>query len=554
MSLPAPATSRQAAALLDTPRDRARRSFGAWMDEAGRARAAVEAAARAAVADCYRFGLVALEQPDAFDALCRRLNIRATRADRAGNPFIRVVKAVFGREIEDAAGGPPLWQPVTDSQVNKYATVLAHAQARGIAADALEEWLSRDYTPAGEAVAMSITRRLREARDGLGPVAVAPLAAVRRDALHAALDRLAPCVDLDPLALRGLAAPQGTALIVALGDDEAVRLGDLPEELMLEVLGTVERYYRKRAGEEAPAAAGPLRRLGGLLAQAAFLAADGAVRLVRHRERLSLLAGAPGGPVLRAEWDDGGDLPRHRVLALGPEALAALRAAVRAPGDDVFLPGTYPRPGGLLGHAVRLGAAEVPVLEVPAGAAAPFALGDVGPVVWEGRVALGRDGLVALARFDSRAAAWKRAHVTRTGRPVIHRASRIAEVCYGAETLALSLRRGPEGEVNLPLRRAGGLAAGMAAGDRLARRDLGRAAGLLLRREAFEDAALTLAPGALWLLSGRNRRSGEALFIALPVLDAAGRAVRRGFAAGRFEADPQPFGDRLAQTTKCLRG
>lgn len=549
MSRLAPATARQAAALLDSPRDQARRSFGAWMDEAGRARAIVEAAARAAVADCYRFGLTALDQPDAFDALCRRLNIRATRADRAGNPFIRVVKAVFGREVEDAAGGPPQWHPVTDSQINKYATVLAYAQARGIAPEALEDWLSRDYTPAGEAVAMSITRRLREARDSLDRAALPPPPPPRvaRDALHAALDRLSPRVELAPLALRGLAAPQGTALIVALGEDEAVRLADLPEDLMLEVLGTVDRYYRKRAADEAPGGEGPARRLAGLLGQAAFLPAETAVRLVRHRDRLSVLAGAPGGPVLRAEWDDGGDLPRHRVLVLAPEAVATLREAARGADGDAFVAGNYPRPGGLLGHVLRIGGAEVPVLEVPPGAVGPVALGDVGPVAWDGRVVLGRDGLVALARFDSRAAAWKQAHVTRTGRAVVRRASRIAELSYGAESLTLSLRRGPPGEgVSLPLRAARGLPGG----DRIARRDLGRAAGLLLRREAVEDATLSIASGALWLLSGRNGRSGEALFIALPLVDAAGKAVRRGIVAGRLDADPHPFGERLAQSAK----
>lgn len=546
---PAPATTRQAAALLEAPRDRARRSFGAWMDEAGRARAAVEAAARAAVADCYRFGLTALDQPEAFDALCRRLNIRATRADRAGNPFIRVVKAVFGREVEDAGGGPPVWQPVTDSQINKYATVLAHAQARGIAPQALEEWLSRDYTPAGEAVAMSITRRLREARDSLGPGALPP-PPVARGALHAALDRLAPAVDLTPLALRGLAAPQGTALIVALGEDEAVRLADLPEDLMLDVLGTIDRYYRKRGGDETATADGPLRRLGRVLGQASFLPPDTAVRLVRHRTRLSVLAGAPGGPVLRAEWDDGGDLPRHRVLAVVPDAVAALRACSSGEGGEAFVAGTYPRPGGLLGHVARLGGVEVPLLEVPPGAAAPVALGDVGAVAWDGRVALGRDGLVALARFDSRAAAWKHEHHTRTGRAVTQRASRIAEASYAEGSLALSLRRGPAEGVGLPLR---GLP-GLGGGDRLGRRDLGRAAGLLLRRDAVEDAALTIASGVLWLLSGRNPRSGEHLFIALPVLDGAGKAVRRGFVRARVEADPQPFAERLSQASRCLRG
>ncbi|MGC2855967.1 hypothetical protein ACM64Y_10875 [Novispirillum sp. DQ9] len=552
----APVSARQAAATLDSPRDRARRSFAAWMAEAGRARAAVETAARAAVADCYRFGLTALDQPEAFDALCKRLDIRATRADRAGNPFIRVVKAVFGREVEDAAGGPPQWQPVTDSQVNKYATVLAHAQARGIPAEALEEWLSRDYTPAGETVAMSITRRLREARDSLGGQPLPPPSAPpSRDALHAALDRLAPQVDLAPLALRGLAAPQGMALILALGEDEAVRLGDLPEDLMLEILATIERHIRKRhaaAEAAAPAGAGPFRRLAGLLGQAPFLPAATAARLVHHRERLSVLAGAPGGPVLRVEWRaGGGDLPRHRVLALAPEALAALRAAARDDtAAEVFVAGNYPRPGGLLGHALRLGGAEVAVLEVPVGGVPPFTLGDVGAVAWDARAVLGRDGLVALARFDSRAAAWKRPHVTRTGRATVHRASRIAEAAYGpAAELALTLRRGPGEGVALPLRAWRGLPAG----DRISRRDLGRAAGLLLRREAVDDAALTIAAGAVWLLSGRNPRTGEDLFIALPVVDATGKAVRRGVAAARFEADGQPFSDRLEQAVRAGR-
>ncbi|MFA7430347.1 MAG: hypothetical protein WCZ23_09350 [Rhodospirillaceae bacterium] len=526
-----PATRRQAAAALDAPRDRARQCFAAWMDEAGRARAAVEARARAAVAECYRFGLIALDQPEAFSALCARLDIRPTRADRAGNPFIRVVKAVFGRDVEDG------WQSITDSQVNKYATILHHAHGLNLAPDAVEDWLSLDYTPAGEAVPMSISRRLREARGGLPPPLLSPPAG----ALHAALDRLAGHLEVTPLALRGLGAPTGAALIVVLGEGEAVRLSGLPEEAMLAVLGTLERHTR-RAASPPPPADGPFRRLAGVLRDAPFIGPDAAARLVHHRERCAVLVGTPGGPVARIEWAGDCGLPRHRVFALLPEALSALRRAARAPGAETLEMTNYPRPGGVLEQTVHLSAdAAVPVTEVPPGAVPDAGLGDIGPLAWDARADLGRDGLLVLARFDSRAASWKRDHVTRTGRSVVQRASRIAEIAYGPGTVVLSLRRGPGEPACLPL----AVRAALPAGDRITRRDLGRAARLLLKRGVIDGAGIAMAAGRVWMLWGRNPRTGETVYLALPLLDAAGRPVRNGFQPARFEADLQAFGERL---------
>lgn len=558
-----------AVAALDRPRQQACASFRAWIEEAGRARAEVEARARLAVADCYRFGMLAHDEPEAFESLCKVLGIRQTRQDRAANPFIRVVKAVFGRTIEDGKGGPPRWEWISDSQVNKYATVLLYAHQRGISVDEMVGWLETDWNAGGEPVPMSLSRRLKEAREaqrgslsaGMGPVVslAGPAQAAQRAEAFAkvtqALDLLPPEVELTPLALRGLGAPDDAALIVALGDDQAVRLSHLPPEVLLEVVSTISRYYQRQPRPH-PAVEPAFAKIASLLRQALpTLGAGCCVRLVNHQEWCSVIAGSSlDAPLLRAEVPALPGIPRRRVFVLTAEQCRALVQAY-APfghgryGEDSFQESNFSRSAGLLEQRIRVQCGDhatvVPILEVPAAVASEvadrrvFALGDIGITSWDAFCPLGRGDLAALSRLDSRAARWKDERTTRTGRDVIRRASRILELSSPTpQQIALRLRRGPSETVLLPVSH------GQLPPDRLGRigrASLGAAARLLIRRNTTDDAALLMAHGRLWLLCGTNRGTGERLFAAIPAVDEKGKTVGRGVREARFEPDNEPY-------------
>ncbi|SIS48549.1 hypothetical protein [Insolitispirillum peregrinum] len=566
--------------LLDRPRQQARASFRAWMEEMGRARAAVEARARSAVADCYRFGLLVQEEPEAFEALCKVLGIRQTRQDRSTNPFIRVVKAVFGREVEDGTGGPPRWEWLSDSQINKYATVMNYAAHRGIAATAVEDWLSTDWNALGEAVPMSLSRRLREAREALRAdeqaallaQLPAPLPAPARDRrwldkLGEAVDRLPASVDVTPLALKGLGAPEDAAVIVSLGDDQAIRLSGLTPDILIEVISTIARSCQRQApaseGAGQPAFAAVVSVLRHVVP---LVGSEAIVRLVNHQDWCSLLIGGSlDSPLVRAEIPPLPGVPRRRVFVLSP---AAVRSLLQAYGGvaagvacaDVFQESNFSRPGGLLEQRLRLlvgdQAMVIPLQEVPAAVAAEVAdarlvpLGDIGITAWDAFVPLDRADLAALARLDSRAARWKEQHRTRTGRDTIRRASRIIDLdSVAGNRLSLSLRRGGDQPVILPT--AHGVLPSTGLG-RIGRSALGMAAQVLLRRNATDDAALLIAHSALWLVTGLHAATGERLFLALPAVDEAGRPVGRGLRDARLEPDTEAYSALLDRAIRRL--
>lgn len=555
---------------LEAPCQQARQSFRAWADETLRARAAVEASARTAVADCYRFGLHAFEDPAAFDILCARLGIRQTRSDRAANPFIRVVKAAFGREIEDGSGGPPRWEWISDSQVNKYATVLLYAQSRGIRPDHLPHWLAEDYANSGEAIPMSISRRLREARDALRstPAALPAPSKPRLDAqaILKAVDALPPSVEITPLTLRGLGAPDDAALIVSLGEEDAVRLSHLPEELMVQVLGTIARYYR-RAESQKPPLDRPFARLAALFRQSLSALGRGAcLRIVNHQDHCAvLMGGGADGLIVRADLPPLPDVPRRRVFALTQDQARALaQTFANAPQSEEisesFRETNFARPGGLLEQRVDLLIAadshSIPLLEIPEAAAAEplphLPLTDIGISQWNACALLDQSELAAFARMDSRAKRWKEIHQTRSGRAVTRRASRIYDVKPDVRpqgpVLDLTLRRGPAEDAPLSVR----IPFGAVRHDRISRAALGNAAQFLLKRRATENAALLIAYGALWLLTGSNPKTGERLTVGIPVLDDAGKPVARGFRDARFEPDPEPHSTTLARAAQRL--
>ncbi len=555
---------------LEGPCQQARHSFQAWITQASHARAIVEASARNAVADCYRFGLQALEDPAIFDLLCQGLAIRTTRSDRATNPFIRVVKAVFGQTVEDGNGGPPRWEWVSDSQINKYATVMLYAHTRGITAHEVGRWLAEDWATSGEAVPMSISRRLREAREALrhSPQSLALPTPPRLDRamVLAAVDDLPPNVEVTPLTLRGLGAPDDAALILSLGEEDAVRLSHLPEELLVQVLGTISRYYRRADAQKEPSDQ-PFQRLATLFRQCLSSLGSGAsLRVVNHQDHCAvLMGGAEDGLLVRADLPALSAVPRRRVFALGHQQARIFVQAFAAlpPGEshqEVFQETNFSRPGGLLEQRILIkGTTDpqtVPLLEIPDSAAgdplASLPLSDIGITQWDGCALLNAADLAALARADSRAKRWKETHTTRTGSTITRRASRIFDVTPGLDpqqpTLTLSLRRGPADDRGISL----SLPHGTLGRDRIGRSALGSAAQLMLKRHTTDQAVLFLAYGALWVLSGVNGKTGERLTVGIPVLDAAGRPVARGLREARFESEAESYTAVLRRAGKRL--
>lgn len=517
---------------LAESRSRACARFRDWTEETDRARARVEAAARGALAECYRFAAEAFAQPALFEDLCRRLGIRDTRRDRADNPYIRAVKAVFGREVE--VDGRPAWEWIGDSQVNKYATILRYADARGIAAEGLEVWLSRDYGPDGQPVAMSLSRRLTEARAWFSDSAALPPAAPDAVALAQAVDRLPSSVAVQSLELRGLGPTNEASVILSLGDGEAVRLSNLPAAVLVEVLATIRRAMAQ------PLLSGldrPLARLAGLFSGLRFVwRGGGAARVVNHADHCAVLVSCPGGPVARAEIARLDGVAARRVLAFDEDALKTLVALFRTAPTEAFDLANLARAGGLLAHRAVAGQQAMTILEVPKQADPGYALADfvLPDTAMQGH--LTRDDLAAVVRLDSAARGWRRHRPSGRER----RASRLVEVVMDDIDSRLALRRGGDAVVHLPL------TCSPARSDRLARAELGAAARLLLARDAVDKAEVRVVPGVMWVLSGRNAHSGEALFIGLPSRDAMGKPVLAGLREARFVADPRPFSELFA--------
>jgi hypothetical protein len=369
-----------------------------------------------------------------------------------------------------------------------------------------------------------------------------------------------------PLTLRGLGAPDDAALILSLGEEDAVRLAHLPEDLMVQVLGTIARYYR-RAEDQKPVADRPFARLAALFRHSLSALGRGAcLRIVNHQDHCAvLMGGGADGLVVRADLPPLPDVPRRRVFALSQDQARALVQTFAAvpqgeEASESFRETNFARPGGLLEQRIDLAVngqlQAIPLLEIPEPAAAEplphLPLTDIGISQWNACSLLEQADLAAFARMDSRAKRWKEQHQARSGRHVTRRASRIYEVTPDVRpqgpVLELSLRRGPQDDKALAIT----IPYGAVRHDRLGRAALGNAAQLLLKRRATEQAVLLIAYGALWVLSGVNGKTGERLTVGIPVLDDAGKAVGRGLREARFEADSEPYGAVLARSAQRL--
>lgn len=537
--------SSQVVPLLIESRRRACARFRDWVDETDRARARVEAAARSALAECYYFATEAFAQPDAFEALCRRLGIRETRRDRADNAYIRVVKTVFGREA--MVDGHLVWESIGDSRINKYATILRYADARSVAVADLETWLSRDHGRDGRDVAMSLSRRLAEARMWFaGPAALPP--PVDGDALAEALRGLPPSVDVRPLELRGLGAPQEASVILSLGEEEgqAVRLSNLPPSVLIAVLATIRRAV---APTSSGAGGQSFGRLADILSGLRFVWRGGGVaRVVNHADHCAILVSGAGGILARVECRRLDGIPNRRVLAFDEAALGMFVGLMRGGTGETFDLANLARPGGVLAHQISADAGAeqrtMMVIEVPDGGDPGWSLTDFAFPDDALRCALGSDDLAGLVRLDRGARGWRQ--VRPSGR--VRRASRLVEVDMDDTASRLFLRRGAVDGVALPLMSS------RPRQDRLTRADLGAAARLLLARDVTDDAQLRVVPGVLWVLSGTNRYRGEAFYIGLPARDAKGRVVRTGGRDARFCGDTERFSEAYERRFGCRSG
>ncbi len=108
---------------LMNQRDNVVRTFNSYVS----AEKLVREKARDALVEGFGFAMSCLDNMDEFESLCQEHGIRPTRRKPGleENVFTRIVKVVYGSEPEGS------WVPTSDSNINKYATIMNHVYFNG---------------------------------------------------------------------------------------------------------------------------------------------------------------------------------------------------------------------------------------------------------------------------------------------------------------------------------------------------------------------------------------------------------------------------------------